>query len=435
MTCEGIVASCPSCSEDDVRLERQYADDLPKTLSNTYAQSSAAAPTPPDSPRSPAESLSVRSPNRDSSFSKTYNENDQKRDRPCESCALTVPTKLKDQIPDGAPGSSTKGGHAYSGSPVIRSRVPFKAMAPSEIFLQGHDSTSLDDGDAQEDSYRQRSCSAKHTNNSVTAAAPLRSSDGSLDSSSSTRTSHKHFLHYTSSRDPASADSYSKLRRSCLRTLSCETLPPSSIVSHLAPSSPTSFFSSSQYSMSSNSSFRASNPQIGGGGPIFFGDPQSGYTTAFIFRVRDPCARGQRRIYAFICLTQQKESKAMQAFGLLSKAFRELASWIQWLAEAENDKLDNAIVSGTSDGTRRGSDQGSVSSNFGGSTGSMVSGGSFGGSFGGGGMGRHRYSTGGGYSSSPRNRGLADLVGRPDIFLDLHAKFVSLAAQLTGLGL
>lgn len=125
----------------------------------------------------------------------------------------------------------------------------------------------------------------------------------------------------------------------------------------------------------------------------------------------------------------------MQAFGLLSKAFRELASWIQWLAEAENDKLDNAIVSGTSDGTRRGSDQGSVSSNFGGSTGSMVSGGSFGGSFGGGGMGRHRYSTGGGYSSSPRNRGLADLVGRPDIFLDLHAKFVSLAAQLTGLGL
>lgn len=120
----------------------------------------------------------------------------------------------------------------------------------------------------------------------------------------------------------------------------------------------------------------------------------------------------------------------MQAFGFLSKAFKELATWIQSLAEFESDKIDQTIIGANSDVPRRGSD-GLSSMSMGTSAGSTLSSSGFGGGIGGGAYSRRNGSMGGGiYMNAPRNRGLAELVGRPDFFLDLHARFVALAAQL-----
>ncbi|KFY06241.1 hypothetical protein V492_08104, partial [Pseudogymnoascus sp. VKM F-4246] len=187
---------------------------------------------------------------------------------------------------------------------------------------------------------------------------------------------HTHYLDYTSSHDPSSTTTFSLLRAACLRTLSCETLPPSS---------PT--------------------PQPAGG-PLFFGDPLAGYTTAFLFRIPDPWARGRRRVYAFLCLSVLSERKAMRVFGFLAGAFRELAGWIQGLAEAGNSESLSEEGADGEGGDRggRAEGEGRIRSSFLGS----------------------RDDRGRGV----RSRGLAEVVGKPDFFIELHVRFVALAAQL-----
>lgn len=97
----------------------------------------------------------------------------------------------------------------------------------------------------------------------------------------------------------------------------------------------------------------------------------------------------------------------MRVFGFLSGAFRELAGWIQGLAEAGNS--ENSIGEGGPDGEGgegdgRGEGGRRIRSSFLGS----------------------RDDRGRGV----RSRGLAEVVGKPDFFIELHVRFVALAAQL-----
>ncbi|ELR03796.1 hypothetical protein GMDG_01325 [Pseudogymnoascus destructans 20631-21] len=246
-----------------------------------------------------------------------------------------------------------------STSPILRTRKPF-ALVSSASSTPKH-SPSPSDSDEPD-----------------SAPAPSRrrrSIPRSVAASHSQK--HTHYLDYTSSHDPSSTTTFSLLRAACLRTLSCETLPPSS---------PT--------------------PQPAGG-PLFFGDPLAGYTTAFLFRIPDPWARGRRRVYAFLCLSVLSERKAMRVFGFLAGAFRELAGWIQGLAEAGNS--ESGIAEGGIDeeggGRGRGEREPRIRSSFLGSRGDE--------------RGR-----------GVRARGLAEVVGRPDFFIELHVRFVALAAQL-----
>lgn len=472
MTCEGVPLGCSTCYDSDgvrTRASTRHTRstesegshglsdincgtastvfDQPessKMLLKTSGGAQAAVDTPPESP-SMATTLPIPFPRmrRDSSFRKTYDDEDRKRAIPCDNCALTIPTKMKQQIPDGGPGSPLKNGlPVVASSPILRTRVPYARVPGSMDASAPHSQASSATSSSMKYSGVNRNLvpnttqikdlPVSRTNSDSTVSSVL-----STESSSSTRSSHSHYMEYTSSHDPQSSQSFSALRASCLRTLSCETLPPSS--SALTPHTPGAQFPSRSL---------ISNSVTGNGGPIFFGDSATGYTTAFIFRVPDPYARGRRRIYAFICLTTIKEGRAMQAFGWLSKAFRELASWIQGLAEVEADRVDSSITSGSREGVLRSTSNNSAYNLYRNNSASGLnpatsSAGASSGAFGGlGGAGYSRRggmnSMGGGagpYMNAPKSRGLAELVGRPDFFLDLHARFVALSAQMSSMGM
>lgn len=200
----------------------------------------------------------------------------------------------------------------------------------------------------------------------------------------------------------------------------------------------------------------APSPQsAAAGGPIFFGDPIAGYTTAYIFRIPDVHARGRKRVYAFLALSTHRERLAMKTFSFISAAFRDLAAWIQDLAEAEAElerereearsgvAAINAAYGGSSASSGFGSGGPHDSSlGLGGGLGggatitpdreaSRHSDSSFltGGSRGHGLVQRMGGSMGpGGFA--PKARGLAELVGLPDFFIELHARFVKLLLEL-----
>jgi hypothetical protein len=110
-----------------------------------------------------------------------------------------------------------------------------------------------------------------------------------------------------------------------------------------------------------------------------------------------------------MALSTHRERLAMQAFGYFSTAFREIASWIQGLAEAELERSMNSP---------RGFNENGSGSNYNTPTSSFLS-------------GRNRGPDGKFTGMSLRARGLAELVGLPDFFIELHAKFVRLLIELS----
>lgn len=113
-------------------------------------------------------------------------------------------------------------------------------------------------------------------------------------------------------------------------------------------------------------------------------------------------------MYALMALSTHRERLAMQTFSFLSVAFRDLAAWIQGLAEAELERSESL-------GSPYGDRNGGTNNNT--PTSSFLS-------------GRSRGHDGKFASMSLRARGLAELVGLPDFFIELHARFVRLLIEL-----
>lgn len=124
----------------------------------------------------------------------------------------------------------------------------------------------------------------------------------------------------------------------------------------------------------------------------------------------------------------------MKTFTFISSAFRELAAWIQGLAEAEAERLSEAgsssplSASGVYNvggiGSTMSTPQQTPIENAGSS--GFLAGGAMGGL-------SRRMGGGLGYGSSAvalKARGLAELVGMPDFFLELHQRFVQLLLEL-----
>lgn len=116
---------------------------------------------------------------------------------------------------------------------------------------------------------------------------------------------------------------------------------------------------------------------------------------------------------------------------MLSQVFRELASWVQGLAEAEADRLcsekgEEYSTPGGGSGYSAGLREARANSAIGGGNEARSSflSGRQGGGFEQGGLG------GMGGIRGVRSRGLAELVGQPDFFLQLHVKFVEILARL-----
>jgi hypothetical protein len=352
----------------------------------------SAIETPPESPRVAALQIAQNTNNyrRDSSFRKTYDENDRKRAIPCENCALTLPKKTKEGIATSKMDNS---------GPILRTRKVCGRISVSA------EQPSPPKSDSSNSSDSENASTSKPTHRRPRSRTLIRAGTSSSNSSFNSTISHDHFLDYTSTHEPLAPTSFSIIRQSCLRTLSCETLPPSSTQ---FTSSPTSPFMNNPFSTGPSSASTS-------GGPIFFGDPLAGYTTAYIFRIPDPNARGRRRVYALMALSTHRERAAMQTFSYLSTAFRDLAAWIQSLAEAELERAESANsprLSGSDDRN------GSSSSTHSTPTSAFLSG--------------RKWGPDGKFAGmSLKARGLAEIVGLPDFFIELHAKFVRLLIELS----
>ncbi|EAS36527.3 uncharacterized protein CIMG_01881 [Coccidioides immitis RS] len=267
----------------------------------------------------------------------------------CASCRLSIPEDISKQLPPGAPGTLKENGRGRNGSPVLRSR---------EIVHTCHGSQFGFD-DASHDSH------VRHSN-----STSVRSSYSSESSC------HTHIVTYLSMRGPPNPTDYSLLRRASIRTLSCEFLPRG---------------------LSS--------------GPLSFGDTDTGYTIAYVFRLPDPMARGKRRSYALVALAGRDAGRAFRASPVIWRVFSHIANNLVSSAEKSQEhekRRDVGTPSGAGNTAPR--NYTPISSFL---TGRTVDP-----------DGQPRR------AGQIRARNLAEIVGNEYIFAELHAQFVALLQQL-----
>jgi Vesicle coat protein involved in Golgi to plasma membrane transport len=195
----------------------------------------------------------------------------------CASCSFSVPRPVADKLPPGAPGSVKADGKNKNGAPVFRSRE-FSCMA------------------AQDQLKAQRRDGASSSHDSSTPLNSYIPSHRSEDC-------HDHTLTYLTAKSPEDPQTFAMLRASVIRTLSCELLPRG---------------------MSD--------------GPLCFGDTNTGYTIAYVFRLTDPKARGRRRAYAFVALAGKDASRAFRACPLIWESFESMANSIEQAAQRHQDE-------------------------------------------------------------------------------------------------
>lgn len=413
---------------------------------------SSAVQTPPQSPRHAPENFpevnSKGGLRRDSSFRRTYDDYVTKRANPCQNCALTLPKRQETKTGKDEGGTTTGDSKSDLRGPTLRTRAPHARVygGNGEISPPNSVPQSSYPSDAEEEALPKDSSKRSNSRRPTTST----SHSGSVSSRCSV-TQHTHYVDYTSTHESVIPATYSMVRASCLRTLSFETLPRRPETSQSNPALSSQMPPSFHTPLNHGPGFITTAPNAqsaANGGPIFFGDPCAGYTTAYIFRIPDMHARGRKRVYAFLALSTHKERLAMKAFSFISAAFRDLANWIQELAEAEAERerereeanspiaalnaayghsgfggdgpRDSGIGLGLGAGYStmdRERDRMSDTSSFltGGGRGGLVQ--RMGGSMGPGGF-------------APKARGLAELVGHPDFFIELHSRFVQLMLEL-----
>ncbi|EJT68655.1 hypothetical protein GGTG_13771 [Gaeumannomyces tritici R3-111a-1] len=402
-------SSSTPASERDAQGHRA---SLVRSISHTVTPPASAVESPPVSPH-PA-------PNRDSGFRRTY---DTRRANPCDNCAMTLPRRQEGASEDARIGP---------GGPTLRTRAPYARVydsgATSPRSSQTTSSSSSDTEEAGGGRAPQRQTPTYgHRRTGTLTSTTSRSSA----SSSTARRSHTHFVNYTSTHEPGEV-SFKMVRNSCLRTLSFEMLPRNPAASGtmgyqgMAPSTgvpapPPSF-------VTTHSTGAAAS-----GGPMFFGDPAAGYTTAYIFRIPDVHARGHKRVYALLALSTHRERQAMKPFGFIAAAFRDLAAWIQGMAEAEAERA--ADGSGNSSPVVVNPNYGAMPPpnipTFDRATTAVAPGTSSFFAAAGNGISRRMGSGFAGSVSAPKARGLPEVVGQPDFFLELHTRFVRLLLELS----
>ena len=205
----------------------------------------------------------------------------------CASCSFSVPKAVAEKLPAGAPGSKRPSGSTGStGAPVLRSRE-FVCLRERKRRNSSHHATY----GSKPSSYGSSVTSSEYSHTS------------SHTHSHHSDDCHDHNLTYLTAKSPIDPEDYAQLRASVIRTLSCELLPRG---------------------MSD--------------GPFCFGDPNTGYTIAYVFRLPDPKARGRRRAYAFLALAGKDASRAFQACPMLWESFKRMAKGIETAAQRHQDR-------------------------------------------------------------------------------------------------
>ncbi|GAP85135.2 putative Golgi to plasma membrane transport vesicle coat protein [Rosellinia necatrix] len=446
-------SSSATVPEQDAQTHRAAllrASKLATSSTQTTAPNASAVQTPPQSPRKIVDGfadskLNANGSRRDSSFLRTYDEYVTKRANPCANCSLTLPKRQDVE----KPASTRSDSKLEVQGPTMRTRAPYARVygSPADTSPPRSNPQSSYPSDAEEENSPPNSASRASSRR-----RPTTSTSQSSAISKGGMPHHTHYLDYTSTHEPTVPTTYTIVRASCLRTLSFETLPrrpeatqstPSLLGS--APCIPPSF------PMNVGPGYITAPPtpqSAASGGPIFFGDPSAGYTTAYIFRIPDMHARGRKRVYAFLALSTHRERLAMKAFSFISAAFRDLAAWIQELVDAEAERAREREEEGSAVAALNAA---YGNGGFGG-RGPHDSGIGLGGGLGGKGIEKPKdrdrdtssFLTGGGRGAymqrmggsmgpsgfTPKARGLAELVGLPDFFIELHTRFVKLLLEL-----
>ncbi|KAF2868875.1 vesicle coat protein [Massariosphaeria phaeospora] len=244
--------------------------------------------SPPTSPRSPTHNPYFPSFGSDSSFgSRRPSSNFDPEPDICENCQIIVPKQYSDRLPSGAPGSPSKDGRGRNGSPVLRStqNFPVRSSMCSEDLTSSSDSSDASD---TEQSKSFDSTGSKRYPGSI-PRSPIFASRGM----------HTHTLAYITTSQPQSPATYSRLRRTCIRALSTESLPAGK-----------------------------------SSGPMMFGDSVAGYTIAYVFRLQDPRSRGAKRTYALIAMAGRDCRRATRAMVKVTGVFEGIANLIVARAES-----------------------------------------------------------------------------------------------------
>ncbi|KAI9822575.1 MAG: hypothetical protein M1827_000294 [Pycnora praestabilis] len=260
---------------------------------NSTSSSTLSSPfeTPPGSPRSPSakENPYYAGGYGSEEAYKRYGGLGGVEEEACANCCLSLPKEFSESLPDGFPGSPKKDGKGRNGSPTLRSKGAFMTYSSHAEWEEEVDWN----GDWAHHDY-----AGKYTESPDELPTPAIHPSMTSSTSSSSPEPHTHTLTFLTSHNPPSPSYYSMLRRSCIRSLTCENLPRGS------PS-----------------------------GAIMFGDPVAGYTIAYIFRLSDPSARGRRRSYALIALAGRDVLKAADLFHEISLKFKGIAESMTAMAD------------------------------------------------------------------------------------------------------
>ncbi|OAL39721.1 hypothetical protein AYO20_01118 [Fonsecaea nubica] len=217
------------------------------------------------------------------------------QDDTCASCSFSIPKSVAERLPAGAPGSK-RADHqnpVNTGAPVLRSRE-FVCLRERK-----RRNSSFNISDESKPSSYGSSVTSSDSFHTTSHPQSHRSDD-----------CHDHTLTYLTAKSPADRESYAQLRASVIRTLSCELLPRG---------------------MSD--------------GPLCFGDSNTGYTIAYVFRLTDLKARGRRRAYAFLALAGKDASRAFQACPMLWESFARMAKGIEAAAQQQRCKEEKEAES------------------------------------------------------------------------------------------
>ncbi|KAF1828691.1 hypothetical protein BDW02DRAFT_210195 [Decorospora gaudefroyi] len=264
--------------------------DQPTTLKLNARLPPVASPfdSPPTSPRSPTHNPyfpSFPSSSASSFGGRRPSSTVDSDSDACENCSMVVPQQYSDKIPNGAPGSPSKNRRGRNGSPVLRSSQNYPVRRP--VSRDDFSSTDSSDVSDTEQSTSFQSGASSSYPDSVPASPMLAS-----------RGIHSHTLNYISTSQPQSPSTYSRMRRTCMRTLSTEVLP-------------------------------LGKPS----GSMMFGDSCAGYTIAYVFRLQDPRSRGAKRTYALIAMAGRDGRRATKAMVKITEAFQNIANRIVARAE------------------------------------------------------------------------------------------------------
>lgn len=310
-------AACPTCcppasppsDEASKNSSASSSDEEPKPTAPNAAQEPALPSQVASSQATPATANGAHSPyfntvprpkkGRKVRFGSVTTDADIDN---CNNCGLAVPQDLSRRLPSGAPGSPKPNGKGRNGYPVLRSTQT--VIAQGAVCSANHQEVKKKDtesAESQEKEDETKEDEVQPTDVKLTLENDVDSAEASpVQMPNAT---HTHTVTYVTTHHPASPSTYTVLRRVCIRTLSLIYLPEGCA-----------------------------------SGPLYFGDPNTGYTIAYVFRVPDPLARGARKTYALIALVGRDSWKIQNLIISIMKTFESLANQIVAMAEEELER-------------------------------------------------------------------------------------------------